>query len=181
MNEAAVLDAHADPDVLRPGQGGRERGEALVALGQDLEDVMLSLAHRLEDLGDHLIGDVLVEEVAHRVDEDELGLAPLQRKLQAVRPEPQVEALLVRMTGNAAPALRERLGVAVRASRGDLVAARDGVPARGGPLDAAVLGHGPLLGLDFVGGDSEGRTPGGRREVLRARERRGARHRASRH
>ncbi len=49
VNEPAVLDAHAHPHVRRPRQRGRELGETLVALGQDLEDVPVGAAHHVED------------------------------------------------------------------------------------------------------------------------------------
>jgi hypothetical protein len=72
--------------------------------------VPVGLDHRLEHLGDVVVGDVLVEEV----DEDIAALAPAERLVESVRPEPECEALLVGMAGDAAPALGERLRVAVR-------------------------------------------------------------------
>jgi hypothetical protein len=86
-------------------------------------------------------GNVLVEEVAHRVHEDHPRPAPAQRLLQPRRPEPQVEALFIRVAGDTAEALREGLGVAVRAARRDLRAARDRVPGRLGPFDCAAISH----------------------------------------
>jgi len=139
--EAAVLDRHAHPDVARPRQLWRELDQPLVPLGQDLEGVLLRAGHHVEHLGDVLIGDVLVEEVAHRVDEHDARAAPAQRHLQALRPQAQVEALLVGVARHTAPALGERLGVAMRASGRDLRASRHRVPRGLGPLDGAHLCH----------------------------------------
>ena len=97
--------------------------------------------HHLEDARDVVERDALVEEVAHRVDEDHPRLAPRERQLQPLGPEAQVEALLVGVTGHAAEPLRERLGVAVRAAGRHLVAARDRVPRRVRPLDRARRSH----------------------------------------
>src|SRR5688500_8533941 len=45
------------------------------------------------------------------------------------------------MIGDTPPPLRKGLRVAMRASRRDLVAARNGIPGRLGPLDRAAVGH----------------------------------------
>ena len=63
------------------------------------------------------------------------GFRHVQRQLEALRPEAQVEALLVGMAGHAAEALGERERVAVVAAGRDLGAAGDRVPRRVGPLD----------------------------------------------
>jgi hypothetical protein len=69
-----------------------------------------------------------MEEVAHRVDEDAPWPPPVQRQLEALRAQLQVEPALVVMAGDAAPALGEALGVAVPAALGDLGAPGDRVP-----------------------------------------------------
>ena len=66
---------------------------------------------------DVLVGNVLVEEVAHRVDEDHPRPPPAERLLEPLGPEPEVEALLVGVARHAAEPLGERLGVAVGAAR----------------------------------------------------------------
>ncbi len=58
--------------------------------------------------------------------------------------------MLVRMPRDPPPTLGERLGVAVRATRRDLVATRHRVPGRLRPLDCAVVGQGGYS-LGFVG------------------------------
>jgi hypothetical protein len=60
-----------------------------------------------------VVGDAFVEEIAHRIDEDPPRLSPVERQLDALRAELPVEAPLVVMAGDAAPALGEALGVAV--------------------------------------------------------------------
>ncbi len=62
----------------------------------------------LRYLGCVVVRDVLVEEIAHRVDEDDPRLFPLQRVLEAAGPEPEVERLF---------------GLNLRARRSSLMAA----------------------------------------------------------
>ena len=142
---ALVLDRHAHPDVLRPRQGGSDLCEPLVALRQDLEGVVAGLGHHGEDLLDELERDVRVEEVAHRVHEDHPRPAPPQRLPKPMRPEPEIEALLVGVVRYAAPALSERLGVAVGAARGNLRAPGHGVPRCFRPFDGAAVCQGSIL------------------------------------
>ena len=112
-----------------------------MALGQHLERVLSARAITSNTSRDELVRDVLVEQVAHRVHEDHPRPAPAQRLLEPLGPQPQVEALLVGVARHAAPALGERLGVAVRAAGRDLRAARHRVPGRLGPLDRAPVSH----------------------------------------
>jgi hypothetical protein len=91
-----------------------------------------------------------MEEVAHRVHEDHPRARPLQRLLQPLRPQLQLKPLLVRMPWDAAPALGERLCIAMSAARRDLVATRHWVPGRLCPLDCAVVGQGGYS-FGFVG------------------------------
>ena len=95
--------------------------------------------HDLRDSAHVLIRDAWLEQIAHRVDEHELGRAPGERLGQFFGDEAQVEALLVGMALHAAKAFGKRLGVAVLASGADLGAAADGVPGGVGPFDVGVL------------------------------------------
>ena len=61
---------------------------------------MVGALHHLEDIGDEVVGDTLVEEIRHRVDEDPPGSLPLKVVLEAVGPEPETEALLVGVAPN---------------------------------------------------------------------------------
>jgi len=89
-----------------------------------------------------------MEEIAHRVNEDQARSLPSKRDRQTFRPELEIEALLVRVRRYAPKSLSERLGIAVCAARAYLVAAGDWVPGGVRPLDPAVVGH---------GGDDSGR------------------------
>src|SRR5215212_2221561 len=95
------LDGDADPDVRWPGQGLSEPGEALGTLGEDLVGVPVGPHHGVEDAMDEVAGDVFVEQIRHRVDEDAAGLFPSQREVETLRPEAGIKALLVGMTRNA--------------------------------------------------------------------------------
>ena len=143
------LHRHTHPNIRGPAQIGGELGQPLRPLGEDLERVPRGPLHRAEYPLNERERDFLVEEVAHAVDEDPPGLLPCERKLKPVRPQAEVEALLVGMPRDAAPALREGLGVAVLAPRADLVAAGHGVPRRVRPLDGRLLAH--LLPPSFGG------------------------------
>ena len=93
------------------------------ALGQDLVGVPVGLLHDAADGEDIVKRHVLVEEVAHGVDEDPARLGPEEGLGQLVGDEAEVEALLVGMAGHAAKALGEGLGVAMGAAGADLGAA----------------------------------------------------------
>src|SRR5271155_5009531 len=69
-----------------PHQSWRENALASIP-GQDLERMPMGLSHDLEDLLYVGAGNVLVEEVANRVDEDHSRARPLQRLLQPLWPE----------------------------------------------------------------------------------------------
>ena len=85
----------------------------LVPLRQDLEGVPARLDHHVEDLLQVSERDLLVKEVAHRVDEDEPGPSPTQRGLQSRGPEP-LRSLLVPASRTPVPGVAQgKCGVAV--------------------------------------------------------------------
>src|ERR1700689_3701368 len=141
MDEPAVLDADAHPDVIGPREIVGERQQAILSFGEDLEHMPVCSLHDLEDRRNVFIRYLLVEEVAHRVDKDEPGAAPSKRLIEPSGPEAKIEALLVWMVRDAAPALGEGLRVTVRAARRDLGAARPRVPSRLRPFDRSVIRH----------------------------------------
>ena len=143
VHEATVLDRYSHPDIRMPGQRAREVREAFMPLCEDLKRMPLGAAHHVEDVLHKLVGDVLVEQVAHRVHEDHPRPLPTQRLVEPFRPEPKVESLLVGVTRDTAPSLGECFGVAVGAARRDLVAACDRVPGGLGPFDRTSVSHGP--------------------------------------
>jgi hypothetical protein len=111
------------------------------ALGENLVGVPSGPQHHVEDAPDELIGDVLVEEVRHRVDEDPAGLLRSEWKIEALWPEAKVELLLVGMPGDTAEPLGKGECVAVVVPRGNLHAPSGGVPCcpyRGNGNETAV-------------------------------------------
>ena len=67
-----------------------------------------------------------MKEIAHRVDEDHPGRPPLERLGQLFRNKAEIEALLIRMAGNATKVLGEGFRVAMGAAGTGLGAARTG-------------------------------------------------------
>ena len=111
------------------------------SLCEDLELVPVRRLHGLEDFEDEVGRHSLMEEIAHRVDEDGARLFPSQGKVQTLGPKLEVEPLLKRMTRHAAKPFCKRLGIAVLAARTYLRAAGDWVPGGVGPFDWGVLRH----------------------------------------
>ena len=87
--------------------------QPLGPLGQDLIGVPVRRPHHLDDGFDVIVRHVLMEEVAHRVDEDHLRCRPAERLGELLGHEAQVESLLVRVVRDAPESLGERLGVAM--------------------------------------------------------------------
>jgi hypothetical protein len=135
--EGIVGSLHADarPHVLRPVKRVAQFEQPRGPLRQDLEPVPGRLPHRLEDLLDEVGRNLLVEQVAHRADEDGLGLLPPQRQVEEFGVNGQLEPIGVSLLAHALQPPSHALGVAVLAPRADFVAAGDGVPGRLGPLD----------------------------------------------
>ncbi len=95
-----------------------------------------------------------MEHVVHAVSENHARLLPNQGHLKAVGPQAHLETLLVVMTWNPAPPLREGFGVAVLAAWANLVAPGNRIPGRVRPLDSRFLAH--LPPLSFAGGTVQG-------------------------
>ena len=128
-NIAVGFHADAEPDLGRPGEGFVEGEEALGAFGEYLVAVPVGLGHHGENLADEVVGDGVVEEVAHGVDEDGAGLAPAEGDVQGVGVGgDDGEAVAVFGHTGGVEAFGHPLGVAVLAAGADFVAAGDGVP-----------------------------------------------------
>lgn len=150
---AVVFYAHAHPDVGRPVQVLREGGEPLGALGEYLVGVPGRVGHDLEHPPDEVQRHLWVEQVAHRVHEDQPGRPPpvgrgqrflVQGQGEAGAAGPRVSVVLVLGQPHRLEALGEREGVAVVTPRRDPVASRSGVPGGVGPLDARPVAHDPF-------------------------------------
>ncbi|QYO68871.1 response regulator [Leptolyngbya sp. 7M] len=75
----AIFNACAHPDVRRPGHLGRDLAGSLWTLRQDLESVLRAGVHDAEHGPDELQGHILMEQITHRVHEDDLGRSPRKR------------------------------------------------------------------------------------------------------
>jgi hypothetical protein len=105
-----------------------------MALGEHLEDVPVAFRHDLEDLLQEVQRHLLMEQVAHGVDEYAAWLTPAPRFIQAFGVEREVEAIREVLV----EAFREGFSVAVFAARAYLVAPDGGVPGLVRPLDRCV-------------------------------------------
>lgn len=111
------------------------------ALGQYLKDVPVGLLHCIEDLIDEYERHLLVKQVAHRVDENHPRAEPLERLLQPLGPQRQIEPSGERMPWHAAEAFREARSIAVVATARDLRAPGYRIPRRVRPLYRALVRH----------------------------------------
>src|SRR4051812_30651590 len=133
----AVFDLHARPDVIVPVERRPEGSQTLVGFGGDLVGVPRGGMHGGEDEVGIGVRDGLVEEIAHAVDEHDARPSPSLRLIKPFRSELEVEAVLIRMAGYAAPAFSEGLRVAASAARRYLVTPGDRVPGGVCPFDCA--------------------------------------------
>ena len=104
----------------------------------------IRLFHRVEDRGYERPGDFLVKEIAHRVDENHLGLSPTQRLIEALRTERQVKACLEGMFGRTSKSFSKALGITAVATGADLCATRYRVPRRVSPFNCRRTCHDSL-------------------------------------
>src|SRR6266550_6450448 len=128
-----------------------ESHSACGSLCEHLIDVAVRPKHHIEHPNNEIIGDVVVEEIRHRVDEHHARRGPRSRMLQAIWPEPHGEWIspigrrvhdrpstcvdvVETLTG-------ERFGVTVVATGSDLRAASDRIPCRVSPFDSGPQAH----------------------------------------
>lgn len=86
MDELAILDRHAHPDVHWPIEPSAEFSQALMTFGQDLKDVPVRATHDGEHLSDEVHRHIFVEEIAHRVDKDRSRSPPSEWDLETLWP-----------------------------------------------------------------------------------------------
>ena len=110
----------------------------LRSLGQDLERMPPRHGHHAADGFDIFVGHAVLKQIAHGIDEYELGRAPGERLRQFLRDKTKIETLFVGMTFHSTKALGERFGIAVLAPGTDLGAAANGIPSGVGPFDMGV-------------------------------------------
>ena len=98
---------------------------------------------------DVTVRHAVVEQVAHRVDENLLGPGPADRVPDLLLHETEVEAKLERMIWDSAKSFGKGFGVAVRATGADLRATAHRVLGCVRPFDFGVVTHDP----SFVTGE----------------------------
>lgn len=127
-----VLNGHAPPNVRQPGRKLEIVLEHLLhslgALRKDLVGVPVGGGHHLEGCDDELIGNVVVEQIRHAVNEDPLWTRPPKRLKQLPRRKANVKSLLERVAGDTANPFREYLGIAVRTTWTDFCTPANRVP-----------------------------------------------------
>jgi len=97
--------------------------------------------HHLKSPQDEVQGNLRVEEVAHRVHEDHLGLTPGERLVQDPLMNRQPEPVrIVRLAHRLEPASHP-LRIAIPTPRAHLGAPGQRVPGGLGPLDGGIDGH----------------------------------------
>ena len=111
------------------------------SLCEDLELVPVRRLHGLEDFEDEVGRHSLMEEIAHRVDEDGARLFPFQWESETLGPKLEIKPLLKRMTWHTTEPLGKCLGVTVFTAWTDFRAPSDWVPGGVGPLDGGIKRH----------------------------------------
>lgn len=134
-----IFDRYPTPDMLRGAllpipapEVGPHQG---TALGEDLEDMPVCRLHCAEHLVNEGRWHLLVEEVAHGVDEDQARHAPRERLVEAFGARRQVEPLLKGVAGQTAEAFGKSFGVAMVTAARDLGTPGDGIPGGVCPLN----------------------------------------------
>ena len=109
--------------------------------GEDLEDMLRTIAHRREHLFDIFVRDLAVEEVAHRIDEDAAWLAELIRLIEFVRLQENVFFGVFRLplVWCMIVAVADPLRIAVFATGTDFRAAVRGIPRFIRPRDVGLV------------------------------------------
>src|SRR4051812_26553012 len=102
---------------------------------EDLKSVLRTRCHDLEHLLDECERNILLEQIAHRVNEDQAWRSPSKRNGQRIVMESQLEAVAVVRFPHRLKPYRHPLGVTIFAARADLCAPRHRVPRCLGPLD----------------------------------------------
>ena len=83
-----------------------------------------------------------MEQIAHRVDENDLRPFPFERLFERVFVQAELEAIAIVWLTHGLQAFRHALGIAMFAAGTDLGAARQRVPGGFGPLDSRMFSHG---------------------------------------
>ncbi|GIV51987.1 MAG: hypothetical protein KatS3mg038_2508 [Candidatus Kapaibacterium sp.] len=135
MYNPCILDTDAHPYIGWPLEFGRKFSQSRTAFGENLEDVLRAIVHCGKNALNEVQGYKLVEQVAHRVDEDPAWLAPAFRQIDQIRMERNLKAVTISVCSHRLQSLGEALGIAMLAPLANLCAASYRVPGRIRPLD----------------------------------------------
>lgn len=91
--------------------------------------------HHVEYFVNVVLGHIDVEQVAHGIDENPLGLPPSKWPIQHLRLQGQLETISIVVRAHRFEPVSHSPRVAVRTAGAGMVATRHGVPRRLGPLD----------------------------------------------
>src|SRR5437660_8159124 len=100
------------------------------------------LNHHFEDPADEVLGNSLMEKIAHAVHEDETRLRPPKWQRNKIGVQRNLKTILVATVAHRLKTSREPLSVTMLAARTHLRAASHGIPSGIRPLDGRLVAHG---------------------------------------
>src|SRR5581483_6398225 len=100
-----------------------------------------AVPHRLEDALDIRKGNVVVEQVAHGVDEDHLRPTPAPRHIEQVRMQGYFKTIAVTVSPHCLKTTGHTFCIAVLATLADLGTSRHGIPGHLRPLNVRLCRH----------------------------------------
>jgi hypothetical protein len=118
-----------------------EFAQKRTALREHLIDVPVGVFHRVENPRHITRGDILVEQVTHRIYEDHPRLLPFKRLRKAFGPQNEIKAVFERMPRHPPEALRKSLSITIVAAGAYFRAPGYWIPGRVCPLDCALVRH----------------------------------------
>ncbi len=125
-----ILDGYTQPNIIRNGQGRSfgpgEAGQfshTIRSFGEDHEGMAGGLCHDGKDLLDEFNGNIQMEEIGHRIDENPAGFSPMERNVQPVGMNSDIGELAL-----TPKAVGEALGIAVGTAPTDFCTAGGRVP-----------------------------------------------------
>ena len=148
-----ILHADAPPDMTllcsKAKFAFKQTLQTIRPLGQNLISVPVSSRHHAGNRDNIIIRHVLVEKVAHRVDENHPGSSPAQWVAELFRNDSQIETKFKRMVGHATKPFSESLRVAMQTAGADLRASANGIPSCICPFNFRFVAHLPITRLRY--------------------------------
>lgn len=135
------FDTDAHPDIRRPCQERVEFGDMLCTLRENLEAVPVRALHHIEDALDEFEWHILVEQVAHGIDEDRLRLLPCEWHFQHMLVHRKFEAVCIVRLPHELQAICQPFRIAMLATGTDFRTTCKRIPSGFGPLDVGISSH----------------------------------------